>query len=344
MSAKFPVFVAVIAKRATAAPLNPAMNKDEILFSLNDLDAVLLVGPPGVHKSGTEIGKAVLSHSCDLAEINCEGGKIKFSVTRNLGKARTTSMRQTSEDFVALALHTSGTTGKPKGVPLRQSNLLASARNVRDAYHLTPHDRSVLVMPLFHIHGIVAGLLAPLICGSCIIVPGKGIGSDFWKDFEEHSATWWIATPSHHKILLSFSDPSLNVNVRFIRSCSSPLAPSLLAQMDKAFRAPVLEACAMTENAHHIASMTESRPRKIGSVGRPCPGVSLKIIDEHETQVGPGIIGEVVIKGASVMSGYQSNPEANKRAFTSDGFLRTGDFAWWQFSTEVSWSGRHSKN
>lgn len=317
------VVLAVLKMGAMVAPLNPALKKDEFLFALEDLDADLLVGSEGFHQPSTDLAQASDSHTCGLAECYWDGECVLLHVIRERNSL--SEKQNTSDDLVALGLHTSGTTGTPKAVPLLQSNLLASAKNVQDAYHLTREDRSILIMPLFHIHGIVAGLLAPLLCGSCIIIPGKGLRHTFWDDFVTYKATWWTATPTHQAIILSFPMPPQGTIPRFIRSCSSPLAPSLLQQLEKAFKAPVLEAYAMTENAHHIASNTEKGPRKVGSVGLPCPGISLKIVDQDEKAVASDEKGEIVIKGPSVMHGYRDNPQADKKAFTRDGFFRTGD-------------------
>lgn len=318
-------FLAVLDLQAVAAPLNPALKQDEIGFSLDDLKAKVVIGPKGFHKSDGDLAKASAGRT--LAECYWDGSDVQLNVVEE-GKSNTERpMADFGQDgdFAALALHTSGTTGKPKGVPLLHSNLQWSAKNVIEAYSLTEKDRSILIMPLFHIHGIVAGMLALLLRGSCIILPEKGLGPTFWDDFAEHKATWWTATPTHQRVLLSFPPPPEHVVPRFIRSCSSPLAPSLLSELEKTFKAPVLEAYAMTENAHHIASHTLDQQRRPGTVGSPVSTISLKVIDANEQEVAQGQAGEIVIKGPSVTPGYLHNPEANAKGFTKDGYFRTGD-------------------
>lgn len=320
------VFLAAMDLKAAVAPLNPALRQSEISYALTSLAANILIGPKDFFNHDTDLARASAAQECVLAECQwCEGGTDFNVIRQSSNTTRSMAKLSNGNDFAALALHTSGTTGNPKLVPLLQSNLRASADNVIKAYGLTVSDRSVLIMPLFHIHGIVAGLLAPLLAGSCVILPQEGFGPDFWVHFGTHRATWWTATPTHHKVLLSFPRPPGHVKPRFIRSCSSPLAPSLLRELEDAFRAPVLEAYAMTENAHHIASHRLVHERRLGTVGPPCGSISLKIIDGNENKVDQGCVGEVVIRGPSVMSGYFDNPDANSQSFTADGYFRTGD-------------------
>ena len=319
-------FIAALDLKAVVAPLNPALKQGELSFALESLQVDLLVGPKDFHKSDSDLTRAANDQGCSLAECHWFQGDVSFHIVRRKDVTEKSMAKPSSDsDFAALLLHTSGTTGRPKSVPLLQSNLQASVNSVIESYGLTASDRSILIMPLFHIHGIVAGLLAPLFAGSAIIIPEKSLGPDFWLDFEKHHATWWTATPTHHKVLLSFSRPPDGIQPRFIRSCSSPLAPSLLRELEDAFRAPVLEAYAMTENAHHIASHTLDRDRRPGTVGSPCRTISLRIIDDNGEEVHQGCAGEVAIKGPSVMPGYLDNPEANAKSFTADGYFRTGD-------------------
>jgi acyl-CoA synthetase (AMP-forming)/AMP-acid ligase II/aryl carrier-like protein len=319
-------FIAAIDLKAAIAPLNPALKQSEISHTFESLQVDLLIGPRDFHKNDDDLIRAANDQDFALAECCWSENDLVFQIVREQGvRENSLAGLSSGSDFVALILHTSGTTGRPKAVPLLQSNLRASTNSVIESYGLTASDRSILIMPLFHIHGIVAGLLAPLLAGSAVIIPDKGLGPDFWSDFDKHHATWWTATPTHHKVLLLFLKPPDSVQPRFIRSCSSPLAPSLLRELEDTFRAPVLEAYAMTENAHHISSHALDRERTPGTVGSPCSTISLKIIDDSENEVDQGCVGEVVIKGPSVMPGYLDNDDANAKAFTVDGYFRTGD-------------------
>ncbi len=232
-------------------------------------------------------------------------------------------------DDVALFLHTSGTTSRPKGVPLLHANLLASAANVVATYALTAADVSLCVMPLFHVHGLVASTLATLASGGTVIVPPRFSAGAFWPTVKAHRATWYTAVPTIHQVLLARADeeraPAPGTSgLRFIRSCSSALAPATMAGLEARFGCPVLEAYGMTEAAHQMASNPlPPAPRRPGSVGRGT-GVQVAIMDEAGTLLAVGAQGEVVIQGPNVTHGYHNNPEANAATFTH-GWFRTGD-------------------
>jgi acyl-CoA synthetase (AMP-forming)/AMP-acid ligase II len=180
-------------------------------------------------------------------------------------------------------------------------------------------------MPLFHVHGLLAGFLAPLSSGGSVIVPSKFSASDFWEDFITHRANWYTAVPTIHQILLKSPLPNPIPNIRFIRSCSSPLSPKVLGDLEQALKAPVLEAYAMTEAAHQMTSNPLPPAKHIsGSVGIG-QGVDVKILDQNGDELARGKEGEICIKGENVTKGYLNNPSANESSFTKGGFFRTGD-------------------
>jgi acyl-CoA synthetase (AMP-forming)/AMP-acid ligase II len=198
-------------------------------------------------------------------------------------------------------------------------------KNIQGTYELTPKDRTMLVMPLFHVHGLLAGFLAPLASGGSVIVPPKFSASVFWNDFAEHKANWYTAVPTIHQILLRSPIPSPMPAIRFIRSCSSPLSPKTFHELEKALGAPVLEAYAMTEAAHQMTSNPlPPGQRKPGSVGLG-QGVEVKILNDAGDEVPQGKEGEICIRGENVTKGYLNNPSANATSFTKGGFFRTGD-------------------
>jgi acyl-CoA synthetase (AMP-forming)/AMP-acid ligase II len=180
-------------------------------------------------------------------------------------------------------------------------------------------------MPLFHVHGLLAGFLAPLLSGGSVIVPPKFSASEFWDDFITHKANWYTAVPTIHQILLKKPPPKTIPKIRFIRSCSSPLSPMTFHQLEETFNAPVLEAYAMTEAAHQMTSNPLPPGKRLpGSVGVG-QGVEIKILDQDGNEVEQGAEAEICIKGENVTKGYLNNPEANKSSFTKEGFFRTGD-------------------
>ena len=195
--------------------------------------------------------------------------------------------------------------------------------NIESTYNLTSIDRTLLVMPLFHVHGLIAGFLSPLLSGGSVIVPPRFSASEFWSDFVTHGATWYTAVPTIHQILLRSWRPSPMPVIRFIRSCSSPLSPTVHHQLETTFGAPVLEAYAMTEAAHQMTSNPlPPAKRKPGSVGIP-QGLDLQITDDHDGVLQQGQIGNVCVFGSNVTRGYLG--QFIEPPFTGTGYLRTGD-------------------
>jgi acyl-CoA synthetase (AMP-forming)/AMP-acid ligase II len=232
---------------------------------------------------------------------------------------------------VALLMSTAGSTSAPKVVPLTVSNVAASVRGICATYRLGPQDATLLIMPLYHGHGLIAGLLATLASGGAAYVPGAGRFSAgrFWTEMAGVGATWYTAVPTIHQILLQRAAaeyPRDNPpRLRFIRSCSAPLASSVFRRLESAFSAPVVPAYGMTETAHQAASnpLPADGPVKAGSVGL-ATGVDLRIVGPGGEVLGPGAPGEVCIRGAAVASGYLDNPDATARTFV-EGWLHTGD-------------------
>jgi len=305
----------------TAAPLNPAYTRDEFQFYLEDTGARALIVPP---KDGDE-ARAAAGDQVLIVEAECDAdGRVQFSSTGSAGDLR--SAVYPEPDDIALILHTSGTTSRPKRVPLSHANLLTSARNVAETYRLTSADVSLCVMPLFHVHGLVASTLATLCTGGTVVVPPKFNPLSFWVTVRDYRATWYSAVPTIHQVLLSRAKtkPSGAEQLRFIRSCSAALAPQTMSDIEERFGVPILEAYGMTEAAHQMASNPlPPAARKGGSVGRGT-AVEIAILDEAGQQLPQGTVGEVSIKGPNVFRGYEGNPEANAESF-ANGWFRTGD-------------------
>ncbi|HWP43387.1 MAG TPA: acyl--CoA ligase [Blastocatellia bacterium] len=309
------------ATAGTAAPLNPAYKLDEFRFYLEDTGARALIVPPnGAEEARAAAGSHVLIIEAELDDR----GQVQLSSS---GRASSNESRQDpGADDAALVLHTSGTTSRPKRVPLSHLNLVTSARNVAGTYNLTPEDVSLCVMPLFHVHGLVASTLATLLTGGTVVVAPRFNPLSFWSTAKEHRVSWYSAVPTIHRILLARAKgrPSGAEYLRFIRSCSASLPPQTMAEMEERFGVAVLEAYGMTEAAHQMASNPlPPGARKAGSVGR-ATGPSIAILDKAGRVLSAGERGEVCIKGPSVFSGYEENPQANAESFT-DGWFRTGD-------------------
>ncbi len=312
-----------VATAATAAPLNPAYKADEFRFYLEDTNARALVGD-GRPEADEARGAAPEPTLHIGVQIDAQGN-VSFS---NGGGGSAGGDGPPGSADTALILHTSGTTNRPKRVPLAHENLVASVRNIVETYGLTPDDVSLCVMPLFHVHGIVASTLATLASGGTIVVPGRFNALGFWRVAREYGATWYTAVPSMHQALLSRArsseDREQYAGMRFIRSCSAALPSAIMLEMEERFGVPVLEAYGMTEASHQMSSNPLPPGKRLpGSVGHGT-GVSIAIMDDAGALLSTGSRGEVVIQGANVIKGYEDNPDANATSFTN-GWFRTGD-------------------
>ena len=320
-------FLAAAWQRAIAAPLNAAYKQDEFEFYIDDLSSAVALVPQGALQEDEAAVRAARKYKAAIAECYWNGSEVVLDVKDHgklAGKGNKPVETAQPED-TALVLHTSGTTGRPKAVPLTHRNLTRTMKNIQATYELSPEDRTMLVMPLFHVHGLLAGFLAPLLSGGSVIVPPRFSASEFWEDFVTHKANWYTAVPTIHQILLKNPPPSSIPKIRFIRSCSSPLSPKTFTELEKAFGAPVLEAYAMTEAAHQMTSNPLPPGKRYpGSVGIG-QGVEVKILDQEGKEVPQGSEAEICIRGENVTKGYLNNPEANRTSFTKDGFFRTGD-------------------
>ncbi|GBF66314.1 peroxisomal-CoA synthetase [Trichophyton mentagrophytes] len=320
-------FLASSWQRAIAAPLNPAYKQEEFEFYIDDLSSSLALVPRGAYSQNSAAARAAKKYNAAIAECYFDGGKVVLDVKEHGKLAGKGGLQvQTAQpDDIALVLHTSGTTGRPKAVPLTHQNLTRTMRNIQATYSLTDNDRTYLVMPLFHVHGLLAAFLAPLQSGGSVVVPPKFSATEFWSDFITYKANWYTAVPTIHQILLKHPFPSPMPKIRFIRSCSSPLSPKTFHEIERAFNAPVLEAYAMTEAAHQMTSNPLPPGKRMpGSVGIG-QGVEVRILDDNGKEVPQGSEGEICVRGENVTKGYLNNPAANKSSFTKDGFFRTGD-------------------
>jgi acyl-CoA synthetase (AMP-forming)/AMP-acid ligase II len=323
-SAEAIVLFLAAATAGTAAPLNAAYKEDEFRFYLQDTGARLLIVPPGQG----EVARRAMPSGVALVEAHFTvQGVLAMESGAPLDQTRTAGTP--GDDDVALVLHTSGTTSRPKLVPLRHRNLFASAGNIATTYALTPSDVALCVMPLFHIHGLMASTMATFRSGGLVVVPPKFDPMTFWPTLHDHHATWYSAVPTMHQLLLMRNRgerPPGAEGLRFVRSSSSALAPETMARLESRFGAPVVEAYGMTEASHQMASNPlPPAARRPGTVGVGT-GVRLGIMTEDGAVLrhGSADAGEVVIQGPNVIDGYSNNPEANEASFV-DGWFRTGD-------------------
>jgi acyl-CoA synthetase (AMP-forming)/AMP-acid ligase II len=316
-------FVA-IAAGATTAPLNPAYKAEEFEFYLTDLKAKALVIQAGMDSPARDVAARL---GVPLLELT--PGEAAGQFTMAGGTPATATRPGVAEtDDVALVLHTSGTTARPKIVPLTHGNVCASAAAIAETLVLTPDDACLNVMPLFHIHGLIAATLSSLHAGGAVVcTPGFNALRFFgWLDAERPS--WYTAVPTMHQAILARAERNRDIiaraPLRFLRSSSASLPAQAMKDLAVAFSAPVIEAYGMTEASHQMCSNPlPPRAQKPGLVGLPA-GPEVAIMDDDGAILPRGAIGEVVIRGPNVTRGYEANPEANAKAFTQ-GWFRTGD-------------------
>lgn len=319
-------FIAISAC-AVAAPLNPAYRREEFDFFLNDLNPRALLVEQASESVAVEVAR---ERNVALIEIipnqDEPAGAFEFAPGKAVRAADTFDPAQAGD--TALLLHTSGTTSRPKLVPLSQRNLCASAAHIRATLELSADDRGLNIMPLFHIHGLVAGLLSPLAAGGSVFCAPGFNALKFFNWFEHADPTWYTAVPTMHQAILArasrYQAQIAAARLRFIRSSSASLPAQVLREIEATFGVPVIEAYGMTEAAHQMASNPlPPRSRTPGSVG-VAAGPEIAIMDQDGRLLPAAKAGEVVIRGSNVMRGYENNPQANAESF-SGGWFRTGD-------------------
>ena len=315
-----------VAACATCAPLNPEYRAEEFEFYLTDLRAKAVIVQAGMGSPVLEMAQKLGIAIIELTPaVDTNAGMFSLK-TNDIGT--TTNAGWAEADDIALVLHTSGTTARPKIVPLKQANICISANNIKHTLHLVPSDRCVNVMPLFHIHGLIGALMSSVSSGASIVCTQGFRPGQFFDWIEEFKPTWYTAVPTMHQTILARARENSEIisrnPLRFIRSSSSALSPQTASELEEIFNAPVIEAYGMTEAAHQMASNPlPPEERKLGSVGSAA-GPEISIMNEQGNLLCAGEIGEIVIRGPNVMSGYENNPSANSSAFTN-GWFRTGD-------------------
>ncbi|MFT5133038.1 MAG: acyl-CoA synthetase (AMP-forming)/AMP-acid ligase II [Gammaproteobacteria bacterium] len=333
-----------IATGATAAPLNPAYRAEEFKFYLDDLNACALVVDESSESPALEVAseqgipilRLCVEEGAAAGNFILQGEAID-SGDRQIGKG------PGSADDIALVLHTSGTTSRPKIVPLSQSNLCASARNIGNTLSLSKDDCCLNIMPLFHIHGLIAAVLSSIGAGASIYAtPGFNALKVFtW--ITDAKPSWYTAVPTMHQAILSRVARNKEVleqmKLRFIRSSSSSLAPQIMEELESTFGCPVIESYGMTEATHQMASnLLPPGKRKAGTVGIAA-GPEICVMDEQGNILSSGQTGELVIRGDNVTPGYENNPKANAEGF-QDGWFRTGDQGFMDSEGYVTITGR----
>ena len=330
-----------VAACATCAPVNPAYRAPEFDLYLADLNAKAVIVDATVESPVREVARGRGIPIIELlASPTMAGGFTLIGQTA----AAAAPGGFTEVDDIALILHTSGTTARPKMVPLTQRNLLCSAYNIGATLALSPVDRCLNLMPLFHIHGLMAALLAPLVTGGSVVCTTGFEAASFFTWLQTCQPTWYTAVPTMHQAIVARSALEAAERpvsqLRFVRSSSASLPPTVMADLERIFNTPVIEAYGMTEAAHQMASNPlPPLQRKPGSVGMAA-GPAVAIMAEDNNKLLPhGTTGEVVIRGENVTAGYPNHVDANAKAFV-DGWFRTGDQGYFDADGYLFLTGR----
>ena len=326
-----------ISSYMSAAPLNPSYKQEEFEFYLDDLKPKFLLVEPNSKSLAVIAAK----------NLNIPVFEMKISVNQPLGTFelfdKETNYKNPNDYDEALVLHTSGTTSRPKIVPLSNLNIFTSAVNISKSLKLTADDHCLNIMPLFHIHGLIAVLSASAKVGASVCASNGFNALKFLDLAETQNISWYSGVPTMHQAILlraqKNSDKAKKLNLRFIRSSSASLPPAIFEQLNNIFQTPVIEAYGMTEATHQMASNPlPPAIQKPGLVGMPA-GPEICIMNDKNEKLPEGEIGEICIKGDNVTNGYENNPEANKQSFVNDWF-RTGDEGFFDEDGYLKISGR----
>jgi acyl-CoA synthetase (AMP-forming)/AMP-acid ligase II len=313
---------------ATTAPLNPSYKDSEFEFYLTDLKAKALVVQAGAETPSRAVAARLGVPIVELVPERDKGAGA-FALTSLGGLAGPAARPGPAQaGDIALVLHTSGTTSRPKIVPLSQANVAASAQHIKASIELAPGDTCLNIMPLFHIHGLIAAVLASLAAGAAVSCTPGFDAFRFFPWLSDVKPTWYTAVPTMHQAILTRAERNKEAiaaaRLRLVRSSSASLPAPVMTALEAAFGCPVIEAYGMTEAAHQMASNPlPPRARKPGIVG-VAAGPEVGIMDEEGHLLPLGQVGEVVIRGPNVTAGYEANPDANAKAFVN-GWFRTGD-------------------
>ncbi|MFG2881732.1 class I adenylate-forming enzyme family protein [Streptomyces sp. NPDC048297] len=289
---------------AAVTPVNPALTADEAGFQIRDAGARVVVGD-----AGSELV------TVDVVALAPEAG----------GTGSGAGPAEFDDAALALLIYTSGTTGRPKGVMLDHANVGAMVEMVVAGLGLGPGDHSLLVLPLFHVNGIVVSVLSPLRAGGRATVAGRFRPATFFDTVERVRPTYFSAVPAIYAMLSGLPDPVRpdTSSLRLAVCGAAPMPVELLSRFEQRFGVPVVEGYGLSEGTCASTLNPVTGPRKPGTVGRPLPGQQVALMDAHGRFVSDGP-GEVVIKGPNVMRGYLNRPQESATAVV-DGWLHTGD-------------------
>ena len=321
------VAMVAVAAGAICVPLNPGYTADELQRYFGDLRLSALLTRADMDSASRGLAQAIGIPVIDLAPRPGDGlGGFRLVGPETTRAVDSELAPSTGDAFILL---TSGTSSRPKMVPLTHTAACLSAFNVGATLALGPRDRLLNVLPLFHVHGLVSGVLGALAAGSSVVCTAGFDAAAFLGWLQEFRPTWYTAVPAIHQAVLSAAEADRSsaqqASLRLIRSASSFLPPNVTDGLEALFGVPVIDTYGMTECASQIAANPVER-RKRGSVGQSA-GAEIAIMDGEGRQLPPGRRGEITLRGPSITRGYDNNSAATESAFR-DGWFRTGDLGY----------------
>ncbi|MFL2800346.1 MAG: AMP-binding protein [Paracoccaceae bacterium] len=312
-----------LANFVTVSPLNPNYTKEEFLFFLQDLDCEFIIAD---HNASNALVESAKQLGIKLFYLNSNASESGLSI-KSLPATSTYSLDQNKGDDCCLILHTSGTTSRPKQVQLSCINIISSALNIANVLKLKKADKGLNIMPLFHIHGLIASLLSSIVTGSSLVCTNGFNALTFYGNINTFNPTWITAVPTMYQAILSRASRNKEIinaaNLRLLRSSSAAMPVATIEALENVFECPVIEAYGMTEASHQMASNFLDSTRKPGSVGKSA-GPDIALFKDNKLITLENTVGEIVIKGSNVTPGYKNNEKANKENFF-DGWFKTGD-------------------
>jgi amino acid adenylation domain-containing protein len=327
-AAETAVAILAVASAAVCVPLNPSFTADEWHRYLADLQVTALLTRADMDSASRGVAYSL---GIPIIDLSPHPGKAPctFKLLGSGSRCAVHGELTPSSENDAFILMTSGTTSRPKMVPLTHASVCRSAYNAGAVLQLGPQDRLLNVLPLFHAHGLISGLLTSLAAGSTVVCTSGFDPASFFGWLNEFRPTWYTAVPTIHRALLSeAARRKLSVHrssLRVIRSASASLPTNLLRNLESLFGVPVIETYGMTETASQIAANPLGR-RKPGSVGQSA-GAEIAIMNPAGRRLAAGERGEIALRGPTITRGYDNNTAATEAVFW-DGWFRTGDLGY----------------
>ncbi|GGP54193.1 class I adenylate-forming enzyme family protein [Saccharothrix coeruleofusca] len=308
------VMFAAWCRGAALTPINPALTDDEVRYQLRDSCSAVVVGGERAWALASSVGASWV----DAETLH------RDSHEPPVGPGAEVLPLADASD-VALVIYTSGTTGRPKGVLLDHSNLDAMSTSLIEHFELTAADRSLLVLPLFHVNGLVVSVLSPLRAGGDVVVAPRFSPDTFWDVVEVNRPTYFSAVPTVYSVLDTHTDRAVDTSsLRFAICGAAPAPAELVSRFERRFDVPVVEGYGLSEGSVASTINPVAGPRKPGTVGVALPGQEVLVVSDDGRPQRPGERGEVVVRGANVMRGYLGRPEETAAVLRA-GWLHTGD-------------------